>query len=176
VTECNEEPTKLNRDVALGALWPNSLFSKVVFSLNYCPKITQLFFLSKLIPSHDARKVIDISSVFRMKNLQDAGMDDVFFWINPVEKYTRSFLRCYVNRGNVTSWRILVTPLAAPSIMKQVPHSCATLVEAGSTFARPRMAPASLLITYRYQDHVRGLAVTSHDDVIDERPPYWRYF
>jgi hypothetical protein len=28
----NEEPAKLNRDVALRALWPNSLFSKVVFS------------------------------------------------------------------------------------------------------------------------------------------------
>jgi hypothetical protein len=24
-----------------------------------------------------------------MKNLQDAGIDDVFFWTNPVEKYTR---------------------------------------------------------------------------------------
>jgi predicted membrane protein len=28
----NEEPAKLNRDVALRALCPNSLFSKVVFS------------------------------------------------------------------------------------------------------------------------------------------------
>jgi hypothetical protein len=24
--------------------------------------------------------------------------------------------------------------------------------------------------------YYRGLAVTSRDDVIDERPPYWRYF
>jgi hypothetical protein len=42
---------------------------------------------------------------FVMKNLQDAGIDNVFFWINPVEK---------------TSWRLLVAPLAAPSIIKQV--------------------------------------------------------
>jgi hypothetical protein len=25
------------------------------------------------------------------KNLPDAGIDDVFFWINPVEKCTQSF-------------------------------------------------------------------------------------
>jgi hypothetical protein len=29
---CNEELANLNRDVAPQALWPNSLFSKVVFS------------------------------------------------------------------------------------------------------------------------------------------------
>jgi hypothetical protein len=41
----------------------------------------------------------------------------------------------------------------------------------------PRIAQLSevtllqfFLISYR------GLAVTSHDDVIDRRPPYWRYF
>jgi hypothetical protein len=56
-----------------------------------------------------------------MKILQDAGIDNVLFWINPVEKKsTRSFPRCYVNRGKVTSRRLLVTPLAAPSIIKQV--------------------------------------------------------
>jgi hypothetical protein len=49
------------------------------------------------------RKDLDISSVFRMKYLQDAGMDNVFFWKNPLEKYTRSFPLCYVNRGKVTS-------------------------------------------------------------------------
>jgi hypothetical protein len=38
-------------------------------------------------------------------------VDNVFFWINPVEKCTRSFPRCYVNRGKVTSWRLSVTPL-----------------------------------------------------------------
>jgi hypothetical protein len=32
-----------------------------------------------------------------MKNLQDAGIDNVFFSINPVEKCTQSFLRCYVS-------------------------------------------------------------------------------
>jgi hypothetical protein len=53
-------PAKLIRDVALRALCPNSLFSKVL-----------------------------------MKNLQDAGIIsyNVFFWINPVEKYTRSSLK-----------------------------------------------------------------------------------
>jgi hypothetical protein len=37
-------------------------------------------------------------------------------------KSTQSFPRCYVNRGKVTSWRRLVTPLAAPSIIKKVLH------------------------------------------------------
>jgi hypothetical protein len=35
---------------------------------------------------HQMQKKIDISSVFRMKNLQIAGIDNVFVWINPVEK------------------------------------------------------------------------------------------
>jgi hypothetical protein len=59
---------------------------------------------------------------FRMKNMQDTGLDNVFFGINPVEKCTRSFPRCYSRRRNVTSWRILGTTLAAPSIIKQVIH------------------------------------------------------
>jgi hypothetical protein len=47
-----------------------------------------------------------------------------FLGINPVEKCTQSFPRCYVNRrGQVTSWRILVTSLAAPSVIKDVGHS-----------------------------------------------------
>jgi hypothetical protein len=52
-----------------------------LFSVNSCPKITHLFLvlrnLSKLrpIPSCIKRKVLDIPSVFRMKNLQDAGVD-----------------------------------------------------------------------------------------------------
>jgi hypothetical protein len=50
------------------------------------------------------------------------GIGNVFFWINPVEKCTRSFPPCYVNREKVSSWRLLVSPLAAPSIIKQVPH------------------------------------------------------
>jgi hypothetical protein len=37
-----EEPAELNRDVALRALCPNSLFSKVVFSYTSCPRITHL--------------------------------------------------------------------------------------------------------------------------------------
>jgi hypothetical protein len=40
------------------------------------------------------------------------------FWKNPVEKCTRYFPRCNVNRGKVTSWRILVWPPAAPSIIR----------------------------------------------------------
>jgi hypothetical protein len=46
-----------------------------------------------------------------------------YFWKNPLQKCTRSFPRCNVNRGKVTSWRILVSPPAAPSIITQVPHS-----------------------------------------------------
>jgi hypothetical protein len=38
-----------------------------------------------------------------MKNLLDAGIDHVFFWINPVEKFTQSFPRGYVNKGKVMS-------------------------------------------------------------------------
>jgi hypothetical protein len=49
------------------------------------------------------RKVLDISSVFHMKNLQDAGIDNVFFWINSVEKCTQSFPWCYIIRGKVMS-------------------------------------------------------------------------
>jgi hypothetical protein len=39
-------------------------------------------------------------------------MNNVFFWINPVEKSTRYFPQCYVDIGKVTSWHLLVTPLA----------------------------------------------------------------
>jgi hypothetical protein len=62
----------------------------------------------KTIPSSIKCKVLDVSSVFLMDK-------------SCIEKCTRSFPRCYVNRGKVTSWRILVTPFAAPSIFKQVP-------------------------------------------------------
>jgi hypothetical protein len=37
-----------------------------------------------------------------MKKLLDAGIDNVFLWINPVEKCIRYFPRCYVNRVRVT--------------------------------------------------------------------------
>jgi hypothetical protein len=50
----------------------------------------------------------------------DTGIENVFFWINPVEKCTPSFPRCDVNRGKVT----LVVLLAAPSIIKQVIVGC----------------------------------------------------
>jgi hypothetical protein len=36
--------------------------------------------------------------------LIDFFIDNVFFWINPVEKCTRTFLRCYVNKVKVTSF------------------------------------------------------------------------
>jgi hypothetical protein len=65
---------------------------------------------------------------FRRTHLQDAGQTLFFFWINHVDKCTRYFPRCYVNRGKVTSWRILVTPPAAPSIIKQFPYCILYLV------------------------------------------------
>jgi hypothetical protein len=34
------------------------------------------------------RNVLDISSVFPMKNMQDAGIDNVFSWRNPIQMYT----------------------------------------------------------------------------------------
>jgi hypothetical protein len=72
--------------------------------------------LSKLIPSCIKHKVLEIVShrVFLMKNLQKAGIDSVFFWINLVEKCSHSFLWCYVNRGKVTSQRLLVTRSRLP--------------------------------------------------------------
>jgi hypothetical protein len=44
------------------------------------------------------------------------------FWKNPVEKCTQSFSWCNINRGKVTSLRLLVSPPAASSIITQVPH------------------------------------------------------
>jgi hypothetical protein len=83
--------------------------------------------LSKPIYHHAScikRKVIDISSIF--SNEKSAGRRGIVenVPLNPVEKCTRSFPRCYIyfNRGKVTSRRLLVTPLAAPSIIKQVLH------------------------------------------------------
>jgi hypothetical protein len=57
-----------------------------------------------------------------MKNLQDAGIDNVFFWIKSCRKMYAIFSAVLVNKGKVTSWRLLVTPIAAPSIIKQVSH------------------------------------------------------
>jgi hypothetical protein len=55
-----------------------------------------------------------------MKNLQDAAIDNVFFWINPVEKY---FLRCYINRGKVSfgcSARSAIYYQAGSQLCKQI--------------------------------------------------------
>jgi hypothetical protein len=71
-----------------------------LYSVNPCPKITQLFWY-EFIKTYlfIKRNVLDISPVFRMRTLQDADIDNVLFWINTVDKCTRSFPRCYVNRG-----------------------------------------------------------------------------
>jgi hypothetical protein len=63
-----------------------------LFSVNSCPKITHCFgrILSKLIPSCIKRKLIDISSVFRVKNLQDAGIYNVF-----LDKSCRNMYTCF---------------------------------------------------------------------------------
>jgi hypothetical protein len=50
------------------------------------------------------------------------------------------FPLCYVNRRNVTSWRILVTPLAAPSIIKQVRHCLAKSVFTLMSYFRSRFS------------------------------------
>jgi hypothetical protein len=52
-----------------------------------------------------------------MKNLHDAGIDNVFFWINPVEKCTSSAVLRQQRKIDVMTF----FGLAAPSIMKQVP-------------------------------------------------------
>jgi hypothetical protein len=69
---------------------------------------------------------------------------------------TRYFRRCYVNRGKVTSWRLLGSPLAAPSIMKQVPHSeiihfCAVFY---NMFGNKTLAPI-ICIRHQFERFVR---------------------
>jgi hypothetical protein len=63
--------------------------------------------------------------VFRMKNLQDAGIDNVLFWINPIENVHDNF------RATSTEekWRHDVfwslrsqRRLPGPPLIKQVPH------------------------------------------------------
>jgi hypothetical protein len=63
------------QNVALRAVRPNSLYSKVIFSYPTCfGRI-----LPKLIPWCIKSRVLKISSDFRMKYLQDSGIDNVLF-------------------------------------------------------------------------------------------------
>jgi hypothetical protein len=55
-----------------------------------------------------------MSSVFRTKNLQDTGIDNVLFWINPVEKSTRQQRKSDV----MTSFGLT----ACSAVYYQVPH------------------------------------------------------
>jgi hypothetical protein len=80
----NEEPAKLNRGAA--SVVTNEILYFLRFLSQNNPLVLHGRILSKLIPSCIKRKVLNISSVFHMKSLQDAGIDNVFFWINPVEK------------------------------------------------------------------------------------------
>jgi hypothetical protein len=64
------------------------------------------------------------------------------FWKNPVEKCTRSFPRCNVNRGKVTSLRLLVSPPAAPSIINIIIR-----------FLIPCSAVVFLPAVYRYKSY-----------------------
>jgi hypothetical protein len=140
-----EEPAHLNRDVALRVLWSNSLFSKVVFSsfLSQNNQATCLGrILSKLIPSYTKRKVLDISSVFRMKYLQDAGIDNV-------------------NRGKVT-W-IMAGQSAHSAVYHQArPHCSAPHgLPLGSGTVQPRWLVHLKLIWYSgwYKADLKSLAL-----------------
>jgi hypothetical protein len=90
----NGEPAELNLDVALRALSPNSLFSKVVFS----------YFLSQNIPLvlvyHHASNKLSISH--RMKNQQDAGYRQCFVLDKSCRKmYTIFSVLLYQQRKSV---------------------------------------------------------------------------
>jgi hypothetical protein len=49
--------------------------------------------LSKLTPSCIKSKVLNMSSVFRTKNLQDAGIDNVFFLEKSFQKNVHDLFR-----------------------------------------------------------------------------------
>jgi hypothetical protein len=123
----NEEPAKLNRDVALRAAWPNSLFSNVVFS-SFMSQNNPLVLVGFYQTLHHHASKQSSHYVIGFSYEKSAGhrhRQCFIFWKNPVEKCTWSFPRCNVNRGQVTSWRLLVSPPAAPSIIRsslQVPH------------------------------------------------------
>jgi hypothetical protein len=57
-----------------------------------------------MTPSCIKSRVLKMSSVFRTKNLQDAGIDNVFFLEKSCGKMYTIFPRCNVNRGKVTSF------------------------------------------------------------------------
>jgi hypothetical protein len=51
---------------------------------------------------------------------QGLAKDCMHKWPVNITAHTDTSSCWYVNRGKVTSWRLLITPLAAPSIIKQV--------------------------------------------------------
>jgi hypothetical protein len=57
------------------------------------------------------RNVLNISSVFRMKNLQAAGIDNVFFWINHVENVHDIFRGASSTEEKLRHDVFMVTPL-----------------------------------------------------------------
>jgi hypothetical protein len=85
------------------------------------------------------------------------------FWKNPVKKCARSFLWYNVNRGKVTSWRILVSPPAAPSIFTQVPHHDVFLNS--STFS----LVAEISIVPLYSDTSHSSSTMSIDRICGDR-------
>jgi hypothetical protein len=95
--------------------------------------------------------------------LQDAGIDNVFFWINPREKCTQTFTQCYV-KGKVTSWSLLVTPLAAPSIIKQVLQSIYGCFRKRRVHTRLHIYPLCGIFCFPWHRHsdTRNLSFMSH--------------
>jgi hypothetical protein len=99
IRHTNEEPAKSNRNVALRAFCPNSL---KLLSVNSCPKITLVLVgFYQNFTNHASNAKFSISHRFLLWKI---CRTPVFFW----GKCTRSFPRCcVVNRGKVTSWRLL---------------------------------------------------------------------
>jgi hypothetical protein len=93
----------------------NLIFSKVVFSsflFQNNPLVLVGFYQN--FYHHASNAKFSISHPFFVWKICRTW-HNVFFWISLVKKCTQSFPQCYIKRRKVTSWRLLVTPLAADS-------------------------------------------------------------
>jgi hypothetical protein len=97
-----------------------------LFSVSSCLKITHCDTYSGRIWKDSVHqcKVLDISSVFSMKVLQDPHIDNVFFCQNPVENCTQIFPRCEVNREKSDGHDVFRYDRSARRLLRH--HSCSS--------------------------------------------------
>jgi hypothetical protein len=105
VYQIDEEFAKLNRDVALRALWQNSLFSKVVFSsfLSQNNPLVLVGFYQNYMYSCIKRKVIDISSAFSYEKSAGRRYRQCFLLNKSHDRFRGTTYN--VNKGKATPWR-----------------------------------------------------------------------